>query len=574
MTKPFWNLLKVSPVVLAATFCAANSALAAEVNQEVTSVSQLSEPSQQSESMAQVTSVSQFSDVQPTDWAFQALQSLVERYGCIAGYPNGTYRGNRALTRYEFAAGLNACLDRVNELIATATADLVTKEDLATLQRLQEEFSAELATLRGRVDALEARTSELEANQFSTTTKLVGEAIFSISDAFGDKQALSSSALLNNPGATKNDLDSNIVFTDRVRLNLLSSFTGKDQLQIRLQSSNTTSNSSVTGTNMTRLAYDGSDSTNDTIIDKINYGFNLSDAVRIKVDANNGEFWENMNNFNPDFASSGRGAISRYGRFSPIYRQGQGGAGATISFAPKGSPISASAGYLAGGRNNKASSPLDREGLFDGNYAAIAQIGFQPSKTFGLGLTYARTYQNPSQTVAGVTSGGGLSLFESTGGSFANDPFNGAATSANHYGLEASFKPSSKLTLGGWVGLTNAEAMNDGRGVRKGDNADAFYWAATLGVKDFGAKGNLLGVIFGQTPRVTSNDAFLLSSTNVATTTKREDADTSYHLETQYRVQLNDNLSVTPALLVIFNPEHNNNNDTVYVGTLRTTFTF
>jgi len=58
--------------------------------------------------------------------------------GSIAGYPNGTYRGNRALTRYEFAAGLNACLDRVNELIATATADIVSREDLATLQRLQE----------------------------------------------------------------------------------------------------------------------------------------------------------------------------------------------------------------------------------------------------------------------------------------------------------------------------------------------------------------------------------------------------------------------------------------------------
>ncbi|GAB1544175.1 hypothetical protein NUACC21_68510 [Scytonema sp. NUACC21] len=118
--------------------------------------------------IAQVTSVSQLSDVQPTDWAFQALQSLVERYGCIAGYPNGTYRGNRALTRYEFAAGLNACLDKVNELIATATAELVTKQDLVTLQRLQEEFAAELATLRGRVDVLEARTAELEANQSLT----------------------------------------------------------------------------------------------------------------------------------------------------------------------------------------------------------------------------------------------------------------------------------------------------------------------------------------------------------------------------------------------------------------------
>ena len=136
--------------------------------------------------IAQVTSVSQLSDVQPTDWAFQALQSLVERYGCIAGYPDGTFRGNRALTRYEFAAGLNACLDRVNELIATATAQGVTREDLATLQRLQAEFATELVTLRGRVDTLEAATSELEANQFSTSTKLVGELITYLGDAFGE----------------------------------------------------------------------------------------------------------------------------------------------------------------------------------------------------------------------------------------------------------------------------------------------------------------------------------------------------------------------------------------------------
>jgi len=55
------------------------------------------------DALAQVTSVNQLLDVQPTDWAFQALQSLVERYGCIAGYPDGSYRGNRALNRYEFA---------------------------------------------------------------------------------------------------------------------------------------------------------------------------------------------------------------------------------------------------------------------------------------------------------------------------------------------------------------------------------------------------------------------------------------------------------------------------------------
>ncbi|RMH64969.1 MAG: S-layer homology domain-containing protein, partial [Cyanobacteria bacterium J003] len=95
--------------------------------------------------MPQVTSVNQLSDVSPTDWAYQALASLVEKYGCIAGYPDGTFRGNRAATRYEMAAALNACLDVISDRFAT-------KEDLATLRRLMDEFKAELATLRGRVD--------------------------------------------------------------------------------------------------------------------------------------------------------------------------------------------------------------------------------------------------------------------------------------------------------------------------------------------------------------------------------------------------------------------------------------
>ena len=131
MKKLFKNLLQISPVLTVASFVAANPVLAAE--EQLTTVTELSEEAP----MSQVTSVSQFSDVQPTDWAFRALQSLVERYGCIAGYPNGTYGGNRAMTRYEFAAGLNACLNRINELIALSTRDLLTRDDLIVLQRLQ-----------------------------------------------------------------------------------------------------------------------------------------------------------------------------------------------------------------------------------------------------------------------------------------------------------------------------------------------------------------------------------------------------------------------------------------------------
>ncbi|WP_088241864.1 iron uptake porin [Calothrix rhizosoleniae] len=536
MSKLFLNALKMSPVALAATFSVANSAIAGEV----TSVSQLTQES--SQEMGQVTSVSQFSDVQPTDWAFQALQSLVERYGCIAGYPNGTYRGNRALTRYEFAAGLNACLDRVNELIATATADLVTKEDLATLQRLQEEFSAELATLRGRVDSLEARTAELEANQFSTTTKLKGEAIFALSSAFGDQAADTDNDDDNNP-----DLQDNVTFSNRLRLRLLTSFTGTDQLETRLNAANITQfRGGVTGTNMTRLGFD-SNNGNNVELDKLNYAFNATDAVRVKVEAIGARVSNNINVFNPLFKSSSSGAISRFGRFSSIYRANSGSdsSGLTVSFNPKGR-FSFDAAYVV----PNASDPSDGNGAFNGSNTALAQLSFKPSKQIGLGLVYSRVFQ----------TGSDVNLTGSIGSGFAADPFGDVATTSNNYGVQASFQPSDQIVISGWAGLTNATAES---GANEGADADIFYWSANVGIKDFGAEGNVLGLIVGQSPKVTDSDI-----------AAREDSDTSFHLEGLYKMKLTDNIAVTPGLMVIFNPEHNNDNDTIYVGTIRTTFKF
>ena len=157
----------------------------------------------------QVTSVTQFSDVYPTDWAYQALSNLVEQYGCVAGYPSGTFSGNRAMTRYEAAALLNACLDRITE---------VTDE----LRSLIKEFESELAIIKGRVDGLEARVGELEATQFSTTTKLKGYTAWVAGAAEGFDDDEGEAFTLNYD----------------LRLALKTSFTGEDMLTTVLRAGN------------------------------------------------------------------------------------------------------------------------------------------------------------------------------------------------------------------------------------------------------------------------------------------------------------------------------------------------
>jgi Carbohydrate-selective porin, OprB family/S-layer homology domain len=518
--------------------------------------------------VGQVTSVSQLSDVRPTDWAFQALQSLVERYGCIAGYPDKTYRGNRAMTRFEFAAGVNACLDRVNELIAASTADLVKKEDLATLQKLQEEFAAELATLRGRVDSLEARATTLEKQQFSTTTKLRGEAIFAVSGAVGDGKAINSDQQRNGLG-DRTDVQENTTFSNRVRLSLNTSFSGKDLLLTRIQARNVvpfgrgaTPDTNVTGTNMTRLSFDGNEN-NQAFIDKLYYRFPLGKST-IQFDAVNNEFYNNVPNFNSLFASDGQGTISRFGRFNPIYRQGQGGSGATINFKPS-DQFTVSAGYAARGAND----PTDKNGLFNGSNAFLAQVAFQPTKDIGLGFTYVRSYNRDNNNNP---------LTAAIGTDFGDRPFAATPTSGNHFGIEGSIRLKPGIVIGGWVGYTEAKAeenlvLGAGAAARqvaaKGDNASIWNWAVTLAFPDLGKKGNMGGIIFGMPPKVTSTDY-----NDPLTGNRRLDRSTSFHLEGLYRYQLSDNISITPGILVIFNPEHNADNDTVYVGTVRTTFTF
>jgi len=501
-------------------------------------------------SLAQVTSVSQFSDVQPTDWAFQALQSLVERYGCIAGYPNGTYRGNRALTRYEFAAGLNACLDRVNELIATATADLVTKEDLATLQRLQEEFSAELATLRGRVDALEARSAELESNQFSTTTKLVGEAIFALSDVFGDQ-------------ASRRN---NTVFQDRVRLDLQTSFTGKDVLHTRLATGNGgqfnlgAPNSGAEGFQTFNLSGNSANN-NGIVLDWLAYYVPIGPA-RLYVSASGGVHSDYAATVNPYFEDydGGNGALTTFASENPIFRIG-GGAGAALNFnfGKSGGLLKPSAltiGYLGSEPNN----PGNGSGIFEGNYAALGQLNFNLGERVALAATYVHGYH-----------GAGSALFDAGGFQGTNVPIVGtsqantlgvnritgrqSASSSNSYGLSAAIRPSDKLSISGFV------SYSDVNGYGQNDNFEAWSYGAGLALPDFGKKGNVLGIFGGAEPYALGQGG-------------RNSRDIPYHVEGFYKYRVSDNVSITPGVIWLTSPGQNSNNSDAFIGTLRTTFTF
>ncbi len=253
--------------------------------------------------VASVTSVSQLSDVRPTDWAFTALQSLVERYGCIAGYPDSTFRGGSALSRYEFAAGLNACLDKINEIISAGLADKVSQEDLAALQKLQEEFAAELTTLRGRVDALDKKVATLEAQQFSPTTKLSGLAWFNLTGATAggsvtaERSPFAPASAFAPPirgvggvPSTVQRTNPNVTFSYYLFLTLTTSFTGKDSLVTQL----VTGNGNSPANNFVSSGFTNSwgtpitDQTGVPVANQFNirelfYSFPLTDSVNIAV---------------------------------------------------------------------------------------------------------------------------------------------------------------------------------------------------------------------------------------------------------------------------------------------------
>ena len=530
------------------------SAIIQQINQQ-TNREQITRPVNKTAQGGSVTSVSQLSDVKPTDWAFTALQSLVERYGCIAGYPDRTFRGKQATSRYEFAAGLNACLDKINEIISAGLADKVSKEDLATLKKLQEEFAAELATLRGRVDALDAKVTKLEAQQFSTTTKLFGQAIFGLQGRLNNNANIP-----RVPGAVSADPATNVNFGAQVQLSLLTQFPDRSLLLTSLQAGNISTDAPITSFNalnngFTRLAYEGNNGNTFTLTD-LNYRFYIGDRLAVIVGPR-GVNAVNVFRGANRIESAGNGPISLFAQRNPIISMNSGQAGLGFDWQiSKG--LSLQGVYSAG---NPASASGDG-GLFGGP----TQIGVQLAATIFERVDTALYYLNS------YTNNGTLN--NAVGDNFIGLIFPASNFNTNAFGGSLSWRATNKLNLGGWLGFTNSNIQNAGFS----GNVNTFNWMTYANLIDLFKEGDLFGLYVGQPPSITAsnlsgniNFPSLLSLTGGVTGAQPA---TTTHLELFYRYPISRNISITPGLVFVFAPGNTASSDTITIGALRTTFTF
>jgi hypothetical protein len=458
-------------------------------------------------SAAQVTSITQFSDVQPTDWAYQALTNLVDRYGCVAGYPNGTFKGGQAMTRFEAAALLNACLDRVTE-----TTD--------ELQRLLVEFKTELDVLTARVDGLDAKVGQLEATQFSTTTKLKGEATFVLGGVPG---------LETNKGGDVG----NTAFNYDLRLNFDTSFTGKDLLRTRLRSGNFSSDPFGSSSSLFKL--DKAESTDSTVeIDRLYYQFPVSKSLTLTAGAlvrNTEMAW---------IPSAYKSEILDFFQLAGAPGVYNKATGAGFGAQWKQPTQKGQGGFIAGVNYVAQEGDSTETGVFnsDGALNFLAQVGYRaPQWGAAVGYRYG-------------TEGSRVRTFNALGGGsgalVAGQESNSIALSAYWQPSQSGFVPSISAGYG-YNGVSG-----DGR---RSGATDSDSWYVGLQWSDVFAKGNSAGIAVGQPG----------NSENIS-----EDASM---LEVFYKFQVTDNISITPALFYVSNNQRFQN-ESAWGGVVQTKFTF
>ncbi len=524
----------------------------------------------------QVTSITQFSDVYPTDWAYQALSNLVERYGCVAGYPNGTYRGNRAMTRFEAAALLNACLDRITE---------VTDE----LKRLMKEFERELAILKGRVDGLEARVGELEATQFSTTTKLKGKTTFVMgaTSAGGDsgykfyRGAVRDTNAFDKKG-TKGGADAYnrnfgaFTFNYDQRLVFDTSFTGKDKLRARLRAGNFVKKSNAfSGAGVNLAALDvATDSgaggtSNAVMLDRLFYKFPVGKEFTVIA----GAIARNTESLAvwPSVYNKGGAKILDWTALmgtSGVYNKETGqliGAYWKQKVNKGDNAFSVSVNYVADDKNGNDSNARKGGFMTDNSEASLlAQLGYAgPEWGLAFGYRYGQ-----------CDSGNGLRR----GTEFAkNNTWNNNCvakneqgklkrfdSSSNSYALNAYWQPDEA----GWIPSISAGwALNNVSADRlvEGSPVDTQSWMVGLKWEDVFLQGNDMGFAVGQ-PTFATSVKDCSKASKKAGTCSETPFDGNYVFEWYYNFKVTDNIAITPSVFYLSRPMGQYTNNLVKKG--------
>lgn len=476
-----------------------------------------------------VTSVTQLSDIQPSDWAFQALESLIKQYGCIVGDLNGTFRGHQSLDRFEFAAALNLCLTHISKQITMAQ---IQQADLEMLWRLQAEFGNELTTLRGRVDALEARTTMIEKQQISTITKLQGIIVMA-----ANAGGFTGNRIVDIRGNPITEAQPNATLLYRTSLVLDTSFTGKDLLRILVEAGSEGIGDNAAGflepTLGSVLDYSAKPPTGSTLgLSRVMYTFNPASNLEVSVGPviTLSDFVDRNSYANVSFRDFNTLAfVNNYVLF-PVSGLGAGGA---IRWKPGNGALSVNAGYVALEAQNPSNQGAVR------GISAISQVLYPNSR--GESGLFGDTHQG---MVEPEYASDAFSLrLQYAGGRVLDNRFD--AIGAN---LEWSVSPRFALFGRYGYGWYNNTILG---------NLNPQYWMAGITLKDLLKPGAFAGLAVGQ--------PFI--ERNVGTGTQT-------NIEAFYSFPVNDNLQLSPVVQVITNPSNQSSNGTIFTGTLRTMFLF
>ncbi|MBP0021934.1 MAG: iron uptake porin [Cyanobacteria bacterium SBLK] len=495
---------------------------AAELLQPATRDTVLGSGEKHDESIEEILPVFQLRDVQPTDWAYEALRSLAERYNCLPDSPDRLFRGSQILSRNEFAAGLNQCLQNLQNLLAV---------DIETVQKLEENFQRELrelAEISTRVDNFEARIAELQANQFSTTVKFGGQTILNFAVPAGG----------NPPGLGNTEA----VLAHQTQLAFLTSFTGRDRFALSFSTGNFDdlgfANFQVLNTYKALLNSQAGLS-NALVLNSLEYrtaAFNNRVVFTIKPV---GFSMTDVLTANTPYLDSGHGAISRFASGSPFLQIGAVDAGFGFDWLAS-DRLRLQMAY--GVRTNS------ERGLFDATHRTLGlQALAKPSENIIAGVAYLNSYANDGR-------------LDTLTGSFNADTSGFFLEPADIHALNLTLqiRLNSKMVLGAWGGLAATRSRE----------SSAIALSATgllsLGITDpFGREGDFLALMAGIPPKLVAGAAI-----------ERVDADTGLHFEAFYRFRVNDNLSILPGFFLVTNPGHIRENSTIIIGSVRTVFRF